>query len=365
MRREMLSLLFLSAQVYPLMKSLGLIPEQGVIVCAENPKVQSILVNDLKKLGAKQVKIKISKREKRRNYLLYFAQIQKGNREQEVLDFLDNDMAMNALLTLAYLPDYLTGKYNEEWFFLGEECAETNEKQEMYDQMGKLIKYIRENPALVYRELRLFSEETDNCTECYTEGKLWIMFKAATRVWCTFFRETHTEEETLRERQRLCELVDYFAEYPERFSAFDEIGDTVANLLINYVNGQSDIVVGDSEKVDSKLAEALEKKKGILEKGRYFYIPEELLRAACQPLENAVSFLKVKRLLYDEGYLVSNNARGGNYTTKLLVTNVYGYTCRPRFLKLRKEMIESSTTIGFRKENGKCLSEISITPPAS
>lgn len=354
MRREMLSLLVISAQLYPLMQNLGLCSEHGVIVCAENPKIQSVLVNDLKKLGAKQVKVKTYKNEAKRNYLLYFTQIQRCDREQDVLDFLDSDRTMNTLITAAYLPDYVTEQYNEDWLIFSEECMVESGEYRIYEQINKVIMYIRENPALVYRELRLLSGETVNCVDFYTGEKLWLMLKAAALVWCTFFRETHTEEETLYERKRLDELVDYFAELPERFSSFDEIGETVGILLINYVNGKSDIIVGNADKVDSKLAEAIQRKQGILEKGACYYVPEELLRSACKPIENAVSFLKIKRSLFEEGYLVCNNVRGGNYTTKLLVTNVYGYTCRPRFIKLRKELIESATTIGFRRGKNQC-----------
>ena len=351
MRQDMLCLLVISAQLHPLMQNLGLCSEHGVIVCVENPKIQSVLVNDLKKLGAKQVKVKTFKNEAKRNYLLYFTQIQRCDREQDVLDFLDSDMTMNTLITAAYLPDYVTEQYNEDWLIFSEECMVESGEYRMHEQMNRGIAFIRENPSLVYRELRLLAEEAKNREECYASGKLWLMLKAAARVWCMFFRETHTEDESLYERQRLYEVVDYFADLPERFSAFDEIGDSVVYLLINYVNEQSDIVVGAADKVDSKLADAIERKQGILEKGDCYYVPEELLRSACKPIENAVSFLKVKRSLYAEGYLVCNNVRGGNYTTKLLVTNVYGYTCRPRFIKLRKELVESATTIGFRRNS--------------
>ncbi len=98
MSREMLSLLFLSAQVYPLMQSLGLTPEQGVLVLAENIQIQSALVDDLNKLGAKQVKIRAFKKESRRNYLLYFSLIKRCDREQDVLGFLDEDMAVFDLI---------------------------------------------------------------------------------------------------------------------------------------------------------------------------------------------------------------------------------------------------------------------------
>lgn len=359
MSREILSLLFLSAQVYPLMQSLGLTPEQGVLVCTENLQIERTLVNDLKKLGAKQVKIRAFKKESMRNYLLYFSLIQRCDRETDVLEFLDEDMAMKMMFVPIYLPDYLIEQYDGTYLVFSEEQMISKGKQQIYDQMSETISYIHQNSSLVYRELRLFSEEANNYMDCYAGGKLWLMLKAAVPVWSTFFRETHTEEETLYERRRLNELVDYFAELPERFSSFDEIGETVGTLLLNYVNEQSDVIVGDADYVDSKLADAIQRKQGILEKGDCYYVPEELLRSACKPIENVISFLKVKRSLYDEGYLMCNNVHGGNYTTKLLVTNVYGYTCRPRFIKLTKDLVESATSIGFnRREDSQCMLEM-------
>ena len=359
MSREILNLLFLSAQVYPLMQSLGLTPEQGVLVFAENMLIQSALVDALNKLDAKQVKIRAQKRESWRNYLLYFSLIQRSDREQDVLEFLDNDMAMHMLIATTYLPDYLMERYSGEQLVFSEEHMILAGKQQVYDKMNEVLLYIHQNSALVYRELRLFSEEANNCVDCYADRKLWRMLKAAVQVWCIFFRETHTEVETLSERRRLNKLVDYFAELPERFSSFDELAETVGALLLNYVNGQSNIIVGDVDNVDSKLAEAVQNQRGILEKGDFYYVPEEVLRSACKPIENVISFLKVKRSLYDEGYLGCNNVCGGNYTTKLLITNVYGYTCRPRFIKLRKDLVETATSIGFnRRENNQCMLEI-------
>lgn len=359
MSREILSLLFLSAQVYPLMQSLGLTPEQGVLVCTENLQIQRTLVNDLKKLGAKQVKIRAFKKESKRNYILYFSLIQRCDRESDVLEFLDEAMAMKMMLVPIYLQDYLIEQYAGTYLVFSEEQMISDGKQQIYDQMGEVIPYIHQNSSLVYRELRLFSEENNNCMDCCVGGKLWFMLKAAVLVWTAYFRETHTEKETLYERRRLNELVDYFAELPERFSSFDEIGETVGTLLLNYVNEQSDVIVGDADYVDSKLADAIQRKQGILEQGNFYYVPEEVLRAACKPIENVISFLKVKRSLYDEGHLVCNNVCGGNYTTKLLVTNVYGYTCRPRFIKLRKEIVESATSIGFkRREDSQCMLEM-------
>ncbi len=268
-------------------------------------------------------------------------------------------MAMKTMFVSTYLPDYLMEQYSGAHLVFSEEQMISKEKRQIYDQMSEVISYIHQNSSLVYRELRLFSEEANNYMDCYAGGKLWLMLKAAVLVWCTFFRETHAEEETLYERQRLNELVDYFAELPERFSSFDEIGETVGTLLMNYVNEQSDIIVGDADNVDAKLAEALQKKKAILGKGNFYYVPEEILRSACKPIENVISFLKVKRSLYDEGHLVCNNVCGGNYTTKLLITNVYGYTCRPRFVKLTKDLVESATSMGFnRREDSQCMLEM-------
>ena len=359
MMKEIVGLLILAAQLYPLMQSLELSPEGGVIVCVENPQIKSAFVNYLKKLDAKQVKIRKLKKGLKRNYLLYFALFQSCDREDDVVEFLDDDTAMNMLIVPVFLPDFRMDCYTGEQLVFSEGLMISNGNPQIYAQMSEVILYIHQNSSLVYRELRLFSEEANNYMDCYAGGKLWVMLKAAVLVWCTFFRETHTEEETLYERQRLNELVDYFAELPERLSSFDELGETVGTLLINYVNEQSDIIVGDADNVDAKLAEALQKKKAILGKGNFYYVPEEVLRSACKPIENVISFLKVKRSLYDEGHLVCNNVCGGNYTTKLLITNVYGYTCRPRFIKLQKEIVESATSIGFkRREDSQCMLEM-------
>ena len=155
MSREVLSLLFLSAQVYPLMQSLGLTPEQGVLVCTENLQIERTLVNDLKKLGAKQVKIRAFKKESMRNYLLYFSLIHRCDRETDVLEFLDlpeqySERNLRKAI-IGNLKQFIL-EFGKDFTFIGEEYRVQVGGQDFYID---LLFYNRALSCLVPIELKI------------------------------------------------------------------------------------------------------------------------------------------------------------------------------------------------------------------
>lgn len=91
----------------------------------------------------------------------------------------------------------------------------------------------------------------------------------------------------------------------------------------------------------------------------FYYIPEKILRKACESFRDSVSILSVKRALFDSGFLCCNDAKEGNYTVKKLLTNAYGCSFRPRFLKIKKEFFISGGSLGLEERRKKCTLEIS------
>ena len=91
----------------------------------------------------------------------------------------------------------------------------------------------------------------------------------------------------------------------------------------------------------------------ILQDTDFYYVPEDLLKKACKSLLETISFLTIKKELCATGYLLKNEGSAENYTVKLLITNTAGFSCRPRFLKLKKELVESVRSLGFSKKGGE------------
>lgn len=351
MKRNILDLLCIAAQIYPMLQSLNLSVAHGVMICVENMDVRDAVVCVLEERGARKVELRSFTKGSGRNYIPYFADVNRRISEEKVMNFLEDEKSMSILIGRMILPEWLADLFVGERLIFTEEDMLICDGQKKREKIQHFVQFVRTNPALIFRTLRLLSNSLRNTKERIKQGKLWLMLRASVEAWSVFYRENHSEEQTLQEKQKLIEEVNIFSELPEQHALPEEIGENVGELLVNYVQNNEEVLVGKVDEVDLQLFSAIQDKKAILQKDDYYYVPEELLRAACKPLENVVSFLEIKRGLYQEGYLLCQNRKGCNYTIKLLITNVVGYTSRPRFLKFRRELFESSTSIGFRKEN--------------
>lgn len=338
-------LLAMAAQIYPLLQDQELTPEHGLIALCSNMEVQQRLMSTLRACGAAQIHIACMKERYLRNYRLHFGLYQKSLKEEKIINFLD-DVSVMKMLVGTMIPESLCGQYENGLLIFDESVGESSDVETAQGETKSFAAYARKNPAVIFRSMKLFKQNIADGAE----RKIVLMFKATACAWCEYLREVTEQQQVCQEKERLFHLIDKWVEMSEGYLDFDLLGRNIGEMFVSYVNAHADILIGEVDKVDSAMAQAIEQGKGILENRECFFVPEELLREACMPLRDAVSFLAIKRGLHEEGYLLCNNLKNGNYTTKLLVTNVFGYTSRPRFLKLKKELFESAESIGFRRE---------------
>lgn len=339
------ALLAMAAQIYPLLQDQELTPEHGLLAICSNMEVQQNLMSTLKACGAVPVHTCCMKERYPRNYRLYFGIYQKSLKEQKVIDFLE-DMSVMKLLIGTLISESLCSQYEDSLLIFDESVGARADVEAAQCEIERFAVYVRKNPEVIFREIQLFRRSIADGAE----RKVALMLKATVCVWCEYLRETMQQQQVQKEKERLFKLVDEWLEMSEGYLDFDLFGRNIGEMVVNYVNEHEDILLGQVDKVDSMMTKAIDQGRGVLENRECFFVPEELLREACMPLGDTISFLAIKRGLHQEGYLLCNNLKNGNYTTKLLVTNVYGYTSRPRFLKLKKELFESSTSMGFRRD---------------
>ena len=337
-----ITLIEIAAKIYPLLKDQEMTPSQGLVAICASLDVQSKIVDSMKSFGA--IQLSNQKKERSlRNYELYFFKYRKMKNGEILEDFLEDTSALKLVIGVL-LPDSLCSEYAECLLIFDESILEHSEDEaDAKTEMTNFFEYAKKNSAIICRTIKLFKQRMD-----MKERKVSLMLKAAACAWCEYFRETKTEEQTQQEKEGLMKLIDRWVEITENYFEFDAVSRTIGVLFVDYVNSCDDIIIGITDEVDSAMAKAIERRRGILEGRDFFFVPEELLREACMPLMDSISFLSIKRELHNEGYLLCNNMKNQNYTTKVLITNVYGYSCRIRFLKLRRELFESSMNVGFK-----------------
>ena len=342
-------LLEIAAKIYPLIKDQELTPSQGVVAICANLAVESKIVDGMKSFGA----VQSSNRKKEsflRNYKLYFLKYRKMKNDAIFEDYLEDTSALKLVIGVL-LPDSLCSEYAECLLIFDESILEQSEDEaDAKTELTNFFEFSKKNSAIICRTIKLFKQRID-----MKERKVSLMLKAAACAWCEYFRETKTEEQTQQEKERLIKLVDRWINISENYLEFDAVARTIGELFVDYVNSCDDIIIGTTDEVDSAMAKAIERRRGIFEDRDFFFVPEELLREACMPLLDSISFLSIKRELHKEGYLLCNNMKSCNYTTKVLITNVYGYSCRIRFLKLRRELFESTMNMGFKGGKKGCF----------
>ena len=182
----------------------------------------------------------------------------------------------------------------------------------------------------------------------------------AAEIFCSYFREKHDETQTRELRVILHQAIKQSLELAECYAEDLENADFIKKAIESCVDRNDGIKIGKIDEVEGELAKALQEEEAILFDEEYYYISEKILRKACEFFQDSVSILSVKRALLDSGFLCCNDAKEGNYTVKKLLTNVYGYSFRPRFLKIRKEFFMSGSSLGLEERGRKCTLEISM-----
>lgn len=357
--QDILLLLEITGEIFPLLKEVGLGVEEGIVLFAETTQLKEKLLWELTQLGVVNCTSNRQIRENVRNNRINLYIEKQYDPAEKIYNFLNSGECLSVILTSGILPQY--AQRGNLLVFNGEISSEMI-SEVFFKEIEKFREYVHKHPAIVLRELRLLKKSEAFRQNTVNDGCMQKMLKASGEVWRTFLIEEHDEEKSNMVRQRLWDTVDAFTELAEEYESIENVADAVGKMLRKYVKKHDDIEICDLTNINLRITEKIQEKKAILQDCEFYYISEELLRKACQPLLGVISFLTIKRELYTAGFLLKNEGTAENYTTKLLITNSCGFVYRPRFLKLRKELIESIRTLGFSENNKEgdrlCISEI-------
>lgn len=350
---EIMLLLGVMAEVRPILQDERLDFEDGLVLFCEGKAIYRQIQGIFKEAGAVHCK-SVGKTEwKIPNNRMGIHNYDKYDLEHEIFQFLREEGFSPVIIVHGMIPDFLRRGSNLIVLDQGTGIQEPL----ILNALQDFCSYIRSHPDLLQRQVRLC--KTAEFLQQTCQEPLYISLEAAAEVFCSYFRETHDETQTKEKRDSFHQVIRQSMELAESYAEDLENTDFIKKAVENYIDANAGIQVGKVDEINGELTKAIQREEAILLDEKFYYMPERILRKACEPFQNSVSILGVKRALLDSGFLCCNDAKEGNFTVKKLLTNVYGYSFRPRFLKIKKELFMSGNSLGLEERRRRCTLEIS------
>ncbi len=349
-----LLLINIMAEIRPLLIDERLDFQKGLVLfCADNA-IGSRTESFFQKIGAAQCK-SIGKSEWNiPNNRIGIHNYNRYDEERKVFEFLQNEMFTPVIVICGILPEFMKRGMN----LIVLEQGIYTQGPLMLRTFKDFCDFIRNNPQLLQRQIRLCRSAEFHEQTC--KGSLYISLEVAAEVFCIYYRENHDEIQSREMRISLHQAINRGVELAECYAEDLESTDFIKKAVENYIDANAGIQIGKVGEIDGELTKAVQWEEAVLYDDKFYYMPEKILRKACESFRDSVSILSVKKALLDSGFLCCNDAKDGNYTVKKLLTNAYGYSFRPRFLKIRKEFFMSGSSLGLEERGRKCTLAISM-----
>ena len=272
------------------------------------------------------------------NYQLAIHKYRQSDKMEALQDYLDNTKFLPVVLVYGIVPEVLKGygyiiKISETSVF-NMKCSE------FVEEINSMREFIRSNPEIIVRELDLVytSEEDEQEQE---HSPLFVSLLAALRVYCAFYRNVHSESDTMIVKAEMLDEIKRCVQLAKEMEEDDDSIDAIRSITLKYFEEDKDYKLTDVGKVDGNTMKAVKNGEVVLYDNEFYYISEPLFRKSCKPLLPVLSFIEIKKMLRDEGVLYCNEIENTNFTIKKVYVNVYGITCRERFLKVDKKFFSS------------------------
>lgn len=344
----------LAAELGPLLDDVGLGGKKGVVIFVEQSADIGVVMKCFVDMGAVICKNLPSSQCVQNNKIgLHLFQLY--DKEKDDLKFLSEDDFSPVVLVHSILPDHLR---SEESVLVVNESVKL--ATGMVEKFKEFQRYIHKNPRFAQNSLRLFVS-SKNYLKYQQQGWLSLRLKASAEVYTKYYRETHNEDETESLEKQFDNIIELLMEYSGRYCGEWDNSDAVRDIVSDFLGKNQKIKIGNLAEIEGKLAEANQRGEAILWDEQFYYFPEHVLKLACKPMLDVVSFLDIKRELRMKGYLRCQNIAEGNFTVKKTVTNAFGYKTRQRFLIIRKDFFDSDgeLTLAERSEM-PCALELSV-----
>lgn len=319
-----------------LMKDYGYNLDEGFVLITDGERqARKFITEYCMRTKGNGVKVTDMKRCNFENYQCGLLNLQRGRREEQVINFLESDGFMPVVLVGGLLPEYLSDRFV---FRLKQADVENVSTKEFADQIAGFYSFVTQNVTDVCNVL----EELESSIEFMeysgdgNEKTIFAIFTVVGKIYSLYLRQNHTERY----------VVDFFQNYivetKERlqkikeFASGEEMAESISSLIWEYMEENPDVYLIDVEKIDGCGYNALKANNAFLYDSQFYLFPPRLFMKICEPLLQTVSEPGLKRRMKEEGILHCNSS---DYTVKKEIVNVYGARERFRMLWICKQAL--------------------------
>lgn len=349
MNGRMIMLIGINSELFFVFQKMNKEINRGIVMVLDDDISEEKFVRDLiESIGGTEItNLKMKNREKSlRNYKFAIHKFRKADEIERLQNFLDNLKCLNIITVRAVIPDVLKGLGIP--IKITSDMAQSIGSGEFAKEMKEIREFVRSNPEIVVREIKLSKPP---CSLEYSS--LALSMTAAANVYYQYLRNSCSDIEQQIEQWHVKKAIeDCLGESDKFYETYDLI-DAIQRVTTRYFDVDTEYTIADIGQIDGNVVKAIESGSAVIYDAQYYYVSEMLFRKACEVILNVSSFVDIKRSLKDEGTLCCNNVENTNFTVKKVFINVYGATCRGRFLKFRKEFFV--TREGLTLEERRCL----------
>lgn len=359
---DIMLLMCLTAELHSLLKKEGLAIRHGLVILLEK-KEEGDKVSDLLIESGATLCNSFKKSIKNiQNTGLAIHNYTKYDKEDALIDFLEAEDFLSVILTYGVVPEFLMTVSNV--LVIDGFNIEDVQAHQLLEDIDEFKTYVREYPPGIARKLHSFKTSEEFLQQDH-RTLLHTTFLSIIDIFEDFYRCLHSESEWEEMKLRLKDSANHICKISEDYADGWDIFDAIRNSTYTYIDEHPEILIDQIDKIEGGFLEAVEKGSAILYDAKFYYFPEKVLRTACSPLLESISFLDIKAQLKEGGILYCNSTNTRNYTVKKLLTNAYGKIFRVRVLKLKKIFFVTPDCLGLeeRRETNICLSEILTEDP--
>ena len=326
--------------IQPLLKEENLQIRHGVTLFTESKGGYESLMDAFRRTDAAICKSIAKKEWEVRNNQLALHPWGLYEKDEIVAGFLEEERFTPAVFVYGFVPEQIIAGN----LLVFEEA----DFEEVCICLKSYLDNIHKQPDTVQRELRCF-KTSNEFLQRINKYDIFTSLIAAANVFCSFYREVHTEEDTKKRYAQFREAIAYAEDMSECNAGEFEMADAVKKAVEAYVDEHPEVVICHADEVDGKAQKAVEDDQIILYDSGWYYLSDKLLGNACKSLRCIVSLPKIKEELCDKGILWCNNLANRSYTVKKQFVNVYGYVTRQHFIKIRRDFFETFDSFGLEE----------------
>ncbi len=346
---QQVSLLILAAHFQFLLKDAGLGIRRGIILQAEDSETLGKAIDLAEQLGAEVITRQNQMLRPYPNDRAVLIPFLRVHREEKLEEFLARRDVIPVVAVGGVLPGFLRG--SGEIVRVADAKVDDGHEEEV-EEHWHFLGYAHEHPNLIYDWFRQFRTSL-RYGDLSEMSRIRISLEAAAYASCGFFRKAHGEKEAKHRMLRLRECAAWMCQAADNGEDEMDVIRDVQRCLFRFLDEHGEVKVAALTQAGNMFRNAADAENAVLYDSHYYFIPERLMREACKPILQAVSFLRLKEALLESGCLTCNRTDIQNYTVKKLLWTCRGEAIRPRFLKMDRLMLDDTDQLTLEERSGE------------